>query len=452
MIKRERPEDRRKTRDRSHDKGRSRLFTELSVTKLHLAKEETEAVYRDKKQAGLLLRISRTGVKSWRCQYYDPTQRKMRSEAIGEFRPGSPSHTSIKDARNKASRFRANKEDILDERAKLKAATKDTFRAVADWYFAEHVEGKRISADQIKRTIEKIYEVDPTWPDRPFEEITRPDVVQLLRKIAKQRGPRAADIALVTLRRMMTKHSIGSKGYSCVIVPGMATIENPKERARDRILTDQEIRALFAVADRLGTFGALAKVCLYTAQRRGKVADMKFSDIEDGVWIIEKAHRREKGTGARLKLPPAALAIIAAQEKLRTCAYVFPSSAMTGFSAFGKATHQLEVLRGALEGIKVPTINSKAYKAFIATPLYKKWHWIIHDLRRTARSLMSRLEIPSDIAERVMGHSIGGVKEVYDRHNYDLQRADALLKLSTLIGEILTPPTKSGGNVVALRR
>jgi integrase len=385
-------------------------------------------------------------------QYYDPGRRKMCSEGIGEFRPASPSHVSVKDARNKAGNFRSNKETILDERAKLKATNKDTFRTVADWYFAKYVEGKRITADQIKRTIEKIYEVDPTWPDRKFEDIKRGDVVRLLSKINKDRGPRAADIALVTLRRMMTKHSIGSESYSSVIVPGMAQIESPKDRTRDRFLTDQEIRALFTVADRLGTFGGLLKMCLFTAQRRGKVAEMRFSDIEEGVWIVPENNRREKGTGERLKLSPPALGIIAAQEKLRTCDYVFPSAAKTGFSAFGKAMHQLEVLRGALEGIKVPALDSKAYKAFRATPHYKKWHWIIHDLRRTSRTLMSRAGVLGRIAEKVLGHIVPGVEPVYDRWGYDPERAEALHKLSTLIGEILTPPTKSGGNVVALRR
>ena len=44
--------------------------------------------------------------------------------------------------------------------------------------------------------------------------------------------------------------------------------------------------------------------------------------------------------------------------------------------------------------------------------------WVIHDLRRTARSLMSRAGVNADIAERCLGHVIGGVRGVYDRHEY----------------------------------
>lgn len=443
-------QDRRKTRNRKDDKSRARLFNELAVAKLKLAKEETEATFRDKKQAGLLLRINKSGAKSWRVQFYDKRLRKMRSEGLGEFKPGTPQHKSVKDARKAAAKFRADLDETLAERA---GANKQSFRSVADWYLAEHVEGKRITACRIKTTIEKIYEIDLTWAERSFEAITRPDVVQLLRAITKARGPRAADITLVTLRRMMTKHSIGAQsGYSSVIVPGMAQIEKPKERARERVLTDHEIRALFAVADGLGTFGALCKMCLYTSQRRGKIAEMRFSDIEDGVWTVPKDSRREKGTGALLKLPRAALAILAAQEKVRISPYVFSSSTGTAFSAFGKAKHELDVARGALEGIKVPAINTKEYKAFKATPLYKKWNWIIHDLRRTARTLMSRAGVISRVAEKTMGHITPGVEDVYDRWGFDPERAEALVKLSDLIGEILTHPAMKDGNVVTLRR
>jgi hypothetical protein len=42
--------------------------------------------------------------------------------------------------------------------------------------------------------------------------------------------------------------------------------------------------------------------------------------------------------------------------------------------------------------------------------------WTLHDLRRTARSLMSGACIASDHAERCLGHVIGGVRGTYDRH------------------------------------
>jgi hypothetical protein len=44
--------------------------------------------------------------------------------------------------------------------------------------------------------------------------------------------------------------------------------------------------------------------------------------------------------------------------------------------------------------------------------------WVLHDERRTARSLMSRIGVPTDHAERCLGHVIGGVRGIYDRHEF----------------------------------
>ncbi len=65
--------------------------------------------------------------------------------------------------------------------------------------------------------------------------------------------------------------------------------------------------------------------------------------------------------------------------------------------------------------------------------------WELHDLRRTARSLISRAGVRPDIAERVLGHAIKGVEGVYDRHSYKEEKADALQRLAALVDSILNP-------------
>jgi integrase len=64
--------------------------------------------------------------------------------------------------------------------------------------------------------------------------------------------------------------------------------------------------------------------------------------------------------------------------------------------------------------------------------------WTLHDLRRTARSLMARAGVSSDIAELVLGHKIPGVRGVYDRHSYAAEKRDALERLSKLVTSIRT--------------
>jgi integrase len=77
-------------------------------------------------------------------------------------------------------------------------------------------------------------------------------------------------------------------------------------------------------------------------------------------------------------------------------------------------------------------------------------NWTLHDCRRTARSLLSRAEVPSEIAERVLGHTIKGIAGVYDRHSYTPQKADALRKLACLIASIISPPPSA--DVVPMER
>ena len=65
--------------------------------------------------------------------------------------------------------------------------------------------------------------------------------------------------------------------------------------------------------------------------------------------------------------------------------------------------------------------------------------WTFHDLRRTAKSLMARAGVLPHTSERVLGHAIGGVEGVYDRHSYLDEKADALKALASLISTILAP-------------
>ena len=95
-------------------------------------------------------------------------------------------------------------------------------------------------------------------------------------------------------------HQSRDENYTSPIVKGM---RRNKPVARSRILTDDEIRSLWkACSDANETFGALLKVALLTAQRRDKVATMKWDDFKDGEWTI-RVERREKGTAGKLKLP-----------------------------------------------------------------------------------------------------------------------------------------------------
>ena len=66
--------------------------------------------------------------------------------------------------------------------------------------------------------------------------------------------------------------------------------------------------------------------------------------------------------------------------------------------------------------------------------------WTLHDLRRTARTLMSRAGVNADIAERCLGHVLSGVRGVYDKHQYQTEMAHAYEAVASLIERIVHPP------------
>ena len=139
---------------------------------------------------------------------------------------------------------------------------------------------------------------------------------------------------------------------------------------------------------------------------------MRWSDISpDGVWTIS-TEKREKGNAGALKLPKLALGIIAAQPRLAGNPHVF-----AGNGGDARAVEQRHKV--ALD------------KASGVTD------WRLHDLRRTARSLMSRAGVLNDHAELVLGHALPGVEGVYDLHRYDQEKAEALRRLAALIERIV---------------
>jgi integrase len=198
---------------------------------------------------------------------------------------------------------------------------------------------------------------------------------------------------------------------------------SPTERARDRILSDDELRAIWKQAEANGTFGGFVRLLLLTGQRKDKVVKLEWDDIVDGTWKI-KTEPREKGNAGELVLPQIAVDIINAQPRLAGNPYVFPGresgSPMVGFGN-----------RKECFCAKLPSMPQ----------------WGLHDLRRTARSLMSRAGVSDTVAERILGHVQPGVQGIYNRHEYREEKAHALRALAALIDNIVNPPAD---NVLSL--
>ena len=275
----------------------------------------------------------------------------------------------------------------------------ESFAAVASNWVKRYVEPNGLrSRQKIIWLLDR--HVLPAWQDREFVSIKRSDVAALLDHIEDEHGARQADYVLTTVRSIMSWYATRHDEYAVPLVRGMQR-QSAKAQARARILNDDELRIIWRAAEADGgAFGAIVRLALLTAQRSRKVGAMRWADIDGDEWIIP-AEPREKDTGGTLILPEAALDIIWAQPRIGNNPHVFAGRGDGAFQGWGKWKTSLDRRIG-------PDVAP----------------WVIHDLRRTARSLMSRAGVRPDIAERVLGHSIQGVEGVYDRHRYTDEKRD----------------------------
>ena len=378
----------------------------------------------DPELRGHYVRVTPTGAKSYVVIERDPAGKQIWATI------SSTDRMTVAEAREQA---RTALRRIQAGQPAFETPVKaESFEEVAEQWLKRHVRAKGLRSEgEVTRLIKA--HVYPAWEGRAFLGIRRSDVARLLDEVEDDHGARQADYVLAIVSGIMNFYASRVDDYAVPIVRGMRRT-NPKERARTRTLSDDEIRALWRAAEGDGAFGAFVRLAVMTGQRRDKVVTMRWADIaDDGTWTIP-AEAREKGNAVELKLPKAALAIVREQPRLGDNPYVFAA----GRGVKGKDPAPMSGW----------SKRKRALDAKIAAELPDMPAWTLHDLRRTARSLMSRAGVLSEHAERVMGHAQPGVQGVYDRHAYFDEKAAALAKLAALIERIAHP---SSAQVVSLR-
>jgi integrase len=351
----------------------------------------------DPQLPGHYIRVSPSGSKSFVAVTRDPNGKQVWTTI------GKTHLIGIEEARAKA------REIITRVKGGQRVEGPESFQEVAKEWF-KHVEAKGLlSARELRRYLDK--HILPAWGGREFTTIRRSDVTKLLDDMEDDSGSVAADKVLAIVGGIFNWFAARNDNYNSPIVRGMRRSSNA-ERARSRTLSDDEIRLVWSKGE--GTFGDLVKLLLLTAQRRHKVLTMKWDDVSiDGTWTVANGNSREKGTGHELVLPKMAVDIIRARPRLASNSFVFAGPGTSYYQSYARGKVALDQATGPLP------------------------HWQLRDLRRTARSLMSRAGVNSDHAERVLGHVQPGVHGVYDRHQYVQEKARALKMLAGLIENIL---------------
>ena len=334
----------------------------------------------------------------------NPTTRKL--GIVGEI--------SLAVARDMARHWLEQIRKGIDPQAQALERRAQTFEAIAFGYLTRVAKDHR-SKRETEATLKRL--VFPAFGLRPIDSITRGDIVRLLDKIEDDNGPVMANQVLGNVSRVFDWHATRSDTFRSPIVKGMG---RAGPQARSRILADNELRAVWAATAAYDhPFGPMLRFILLTATRRNEALYAKRSEIVGSEWTIPAIRYKTK-IDHLVPLSQAALAQL--PNEVGQAGWLFTAN---GKQAIGGLTRHKAAIDKA-SGVSGYTL---------------------HDLRRTARSLMSRAGVPTDHAERALGHVIDGVRGVYDRHAYRDEKARAFEALAALVERIVDPTP----NVVAMR-
>jgi integrase len=365
-------------------------------------------LYFDEDLQNFALMVTRNGARRFVLQY----RLSGRSRRL-TFKPG----LTLNDARRQARQLLgevAKGRDPLDERRKKEMAAANTVAAIADEYLRRGAKGLR-SVKQRRALLERL--VFPQFGTRQIGSIRRSEVVRLLDRIEDENGAAMADAVLAVLRRLFNWHAARSDDFGSPIVPGLRKIHS---RPRERTLSDQELRAIWRATEAPGLFNSYVRFLILTATRRNEAAAMRRDELVGNDWTVP-APRMKNATDHTIPLSNDAKAIIDAMPVLGE--FVFTADGGRPMRDFDGPKRSLEQRSGVIG-------------------------WRLHDLRRTARSLMSRGGVPPDIGERALAHKIVGVRGVYDRHAFFEEKQRAFQMLAQQVRQIVDPRS---GDVLPMR-
>jgi integrase len=320
-----------------------------------------------------------------------------------------------------------------------------TLGAVAELYIRRHVSQLR-SGREMASIIRR--ELIAPWGDRPIGEISRRDLIEIVEAIIdrgggeagpghrrRDGGPAAARKALAAARGLFNwacERDLLATSPCDRIRASRIVGARP---ARDRVLTDPEILAVWRAAGELGyPFGSLVRLLTLTAQRRDEVSEARWSevDLERGMLVIAADRMKAKSPHV-VPLSETAIEILRGLPRFATGDDFIFRVGPKPFASFSGAKLRLDKVIAEMGGTVKP--------------------YSLHDLRRTVRTRLSELGVLPFVAELVLAHAQPGIQRVYDLHRYDEEKRAALELWERRLLEIVGPPPEAPPVVVVpLRR
>jgi integrase len=374
---------------------------------------------------GLYLIQQPSGAKGWAVRYrHKGVPRKLTL--------GSYPALGLKDARElgaKALRAVAEGRDPGREKVLARAAKADSVDRIVEDFLERHV--RRSNRPRTAQETERLLRqhVLPRWRGRMVHEITRRDVLDILDRVVDGGAPIAANRVFAAIRKFFN----WCAARDIIAASPCAGVKPPTaERARDRVLSDEELRLVWRAADKLGgTFSPLVKMLALTGQRRDEVARMRWEelDLDARLWTLPPA-RTKNNQPHEVPLSKAALVVLQNVPRIASSPFVLTTNGGgSPASGYSKNKRRLDALLPA----DMPP-------------------WRLHDLRRSCASGLARLGINLPVIEKVLNHSSGsfaGIVGVYQKHSFADEKRAALEAWGSFVTAVVEG--KPASKVVRLR-
>lgn len=361
---------------------------------------------------------------------------KRRLMTLGTFGKASLKMMTLSSARDAVALNRSdikNGIDPLEEKKRTNEVKFYTFDAVAQQWLKlceRTTKNPQIQIGVYDRDIKK------ELGGLSVERVTAADVLRVLDKIRESNRPTIANDALSYCKQILN-YAIDPLRIISLNPALQLTYKNAggRENPRERTLQRSEIaKVLKVLRDNQDTFTRENYIAfcllLCLGVRKGELisAQWKDFDFEQGEWVLKKSRSK---TNEDVAIPIVKQLYPFFQElKARSAGsnYLFPNrraSKRREYISDDTLNHALAKLFGDQRYDKknAPKTENLMAEAGIE-------HFVIHDLRRSFRTLLSSLRVPSHIAEKCLNHKPKGIERTYDRYTYFDERKEAMNKLT----------------------
>jgi integrase len=259
------------------------------------------------------------------------------------------------------------------------------------------------------------------WRDKALASIDRKEIIRLIVGVHDSGRPIQANRLLSYLKKLFTfsvqRGLIDSS-------PAIVVTKPAEENKRDRVLSHDEIRAVWKACEGLYAFGRAIRTLLITGQRRSEVGQMAWGELDESkrLWTIPAARTK---TGRLHVVPMSKLAMDQIGNNVLASTNVF-SSGHRGdkpIAAWALAKKHLDAAVEKELGRSIPA-------------------WRLHDLRHTCATGLAALGTDRITISKILNHAEGGITSRYDQHDRAKEKRRALDAWARQLERIIDPDTK----------